>query len=82
MPDTASHPSPKPTRVRDIRMPTPGTVISRNYKGREYRLVVHDDHFELDGHSFRSLSEAARHVTGAKWNGWLFWGLTERKRRS
>ena len=74
-------PEQKPPRpVRDPRLPAPGTVIVKQYKGQELRLVAHDDHFELDGHSFRSLSEAARHVTGARWNGWLFWGLKERKR--
>ena len=79
----AADPAPveKPRRpARDPRLPSPGTVIVKQYKGQELRLVVHDDHFELDGHSFRSLSEAARHVTGARWNGWLFWGLKERKR--
>ena len=65
---------------RDPRLPSPGTVIVKAYKGRELRLVVHDDHFELDGQAFQSLSEAARHVTGARWNGPLFWGLTKRKR--
>ena len=69
-------------RPRDSRLPSPGTVIVKAYKGRELRLVVHDDHFELDGRSFRSLSEAARHVTGSRWNGPLFWGLTSRKRKS
>ena len=66
---------------RDQRLPVAGTVLVKAYKGQELRLVVHDDHFELDGQSFRSLSEAARHVTGSKWNGRLFWGLTERKRK-
>ena len=65
---------------RDPRLPSPGTVIVRAYKGRELRLVVHDDHFELDGQSFGSLSEAARHVTGSRWNGPLFWGVTKRRR--
>ena len=46
------------------------------------RTVVHDDHFELDGQVFGSLSEAARHVTGARWNGWVFWGLAKRARKS
>lgn len=74
-------PEPKPRRpARDPRLPAPGSVIVKRYKLTELRLVVRDDHFELDGHSFRSLSEAARHVTGSRWNGWLFWGLTERKR--
>ncbi len=66
---------------RDTRLPSPGTVIVKNYKGRELRLVVHEDHFELDGQSYRSLSEAARHVTGSRWNGPLFWGLTQRSRK-
>ena len=67
---------------RDPRLPATGTVIVKAYKGRELRLVVCDDHFELDGQSFRSLSEAARHVTGSRWNGRLFWGLTQRSRKS
>jgi len=67
---------------RDPRLPSPGTVIVKQYKGRELRLVVHEDHFELDGQSYRSLSEAARAVTGSRWNGRLFWGLTQRRRQS
>ncbi len=68
---------------RDPRLPSPGTVFVKAYKGRELRLVVHEDHFELDGQSFRSLSEAARHVTGCRSiNGRLFWNLVARKRKS
>ncbi len=78
--DVAIRPA-DPRRVRDPRLPTPGTIIVKNYKGRELRLVVHEDHFELDGQSFNSLSQAARHVTGSHWNGRLFWRLTERKRK-
>ncbi len=65
---------------RDPRLPAPGTVTSRTYRGRELRLLVLDDGFELDGVHYRSLSEAARAITGSRWNGRLFWGLTERKR--
>ncbi len=67
---------------RDPRLPVPGTVITRIYRGRELRLLVHDDGFELDGVHYRSLSEAARAITGSRWNGRLFFGLTERKRGS
>ena len=83
-PHTATQASPQPVSrpVRDMRLPTPGTVILRKYKGRDLRLVVRDDGFELDGAMFRSLSEAARAVTGSKWNGRLFWGLTQRSRRT
>ena len=67
---------------RDPRLPSPSTVITRTYRGRELRLLVLEDGFELDGVHYRSLSEAARAVTGSRWNGRLFFGLTERKRRS
>ena len=70
-----------PTKTRrDPRLPSPGTVISRRWRDRELRLLVLADGFELDGVRYGSLSEAARAVTGARWNGRLFWGVTKRQR--
>jgi hypothetical protein len=74
--------APRVARIRDARRPTTGTVIVREYRGRQLRLTVLDDGFELDGVVHASLSEAARAVTGSRWNGRLFWGLTERKRKA
>ncbi|MBZ5640607.1 MAG: DUF2924 domain-containing protein [Acidobacteriia bacterium] len=75
-------PVEEPSRtVRDPRLPSPGTVITRRYHGREIRVVVTEDGFEWDGRQFGSLTEVARAVTGQHWNGRLFFGLTERKRR-
>lgn len=71
-----------PRVARDPGLPSPGTVLTRQYHGREFRLLVLDDGFELDGVHYRSLTEAARAITGSKWNGRLFWGLTQRKRKS
>jgi hypothetical protein len=65
---------------RDPRMPLPGSVIIREYRGQTLRLKVLDDGFELDGVHYGSLSEAARVVTGQRWNGPLFWGLRKRSR--
>ena len=79
--DALNAPETRQKPRRDRSLPPPGTVLVRAYKGSELRLVVHDDHFELDGQAFHSLSSAARHVTGSKWNGRLFWGLTDRKRK-
>ena len=70
------------SRQRDRRLPSPGTVLTRTYRGRELRLLVRDDGFELDGVFYRSLSAAAKAATGAKWNGPLFWGLTRRAREA
>ena len=66
---------------RDPRLPSPGSTIVRDYRGQQLRLLVLGDGFELDGVHYGSLSEAARVVTGQRWNGPLFWGLRERKRR-
>ena len=57
-------------------MPMPGTVLRRDYKGRIILVTVLDKGFEFEGESFRSLSAIAKHVTGAHWNGRLFFGLT------
>lgn len=73
------------TRVRpprDHRLPSPGTIISRSWRGRDLRLQVLPDGCEVDGVHYDSLSAAARAITGARWNGRLFWGVTQRKRRS
>jgi hypothetical protein len=71
-----------PRTVRDPRLPSVGTVLSRQYRGREIRVVTLENGFEWDGRQFGSLTEAARAVTGQHWNGRLFFGLTERKRRT
>ena len=80
-PVVAEEPVPPPPR-RDPRLPVPGTVIVRDYRGRQLRLTVLDDGYELDGVRYGSLTEAAKAATGSHWNGRLFWGLTERKRKA
>ncbi len=66
---------------RDPRLPSPGTVITKQYKGRELRVVVCDDGVEFDGAMHPSLTALAKHVTGCRSiNGRLFWGLSKRKR--
>ena len=78
--DAQAKREPKVTRIRDARRPTPGTILSRPYHGREIRVVALEDGFEWEGRRFGSLSAVAKAVTGQKWNGWLFFGLTQRKR--
>ena len=36
--------------------------------------------FECWGRRYKSLSDAARAITGANWNGWKFFGFTPRPR--
>jgi hypothetical protein len=73
-------PRPSSTR-RDPRLPSTGSTLVRKYRGDEIRVVVLEDGFEWSGRRFDSLSEVALAVTGSKWNGWLFFGLTKRTRK-
>ena len=60
----------------DSRLPPPGTYLEREYKGRRVIVKVLVDGFEFDGQIYRSLSAIAREVAGTKWNGFLFFNLT------
>jgi Protein of unknown function (DUF2924) len=51
---------------------SPGTVITRIYKGRTLQVRVLAKGFEFKGTTYPSLSAVARLVTGAHWNGRLF----------
>jgi hypothetical protein len=44
---------------RDERVPPPGTILTRPFKGREHRVTVLPNGFEHDGEVYRSLSAVA-----------------------
>ncbi len=60
------------------RGPRPGTVLQRAWRGQQIRVLVTAQGFEWNGQRFGSLSAVAFAITGAKWNGKLFFRLTER----
>ncbi len=57
------------------RLPLPGSILRRRYKGREIRVRVLASGFEFEGERFKTLSAVAKHVTGAHWNGYRFFKL-------
>ncbi|MBD3334314.1 MAG: DUF2924 domain-containing protein [Candidatus Eisenbacteria bacterium] len=65
----------------DRRLPMPGAVITREYRGRTVSVTILDDGFEYEGELYRSLTAIAKAVTGTHWNGFLFFGLGERSRQ-
>jgi hypothetical protein len=65
----------RPTATAHDRLPGPGTVLTRTYRGSRVSVTVLADGFEHDGARYRSLSAVARAVTGTQWNGHLFFGL-------
>jgi len=76
---TVTLPAAKPT-AHD-RLPVPGTVLTRAYRGRQIAVKVMPHGFEYEGTSYRSLTAVAQAVTGSHWNGHLFFGLTAAKRK-
>jgi len=65
----------------DPRVPMPGSMIVKEYRGRTILVQVLDDGFECDGRRFTSLSAIAREITGTRWNGLLFFGLAKGRAR-
>jgi hypothetical protein len=64
---------------RDWRLPAVGTLLTRRLDGRDIIVKVLEDGFEYQSRRYRSLSAIAREVTGTRWNGLLFFGLSERR---
>jgi hypothetical protein len=68
-----------PPQLLDKRLPMPGTLLTRRYKGGTVQVKVLADGFEYEGDRFKSLSAVARKITGSGWNGYLFFGLTRKE---
>ena len=65
----------RPNCARDKRLPIPGTVITKEYKGKDIAVKVLEKGFEYNNKQYKSLTAVAKEVTGAHWNGYLFFGL-------
>jgi Protein of unknown function (DUF2924) len=62
---------------RDVRLPPIDRAIERSYRGKQFVVVVRENGFEYNGRLYASLSSVARQITGTRWNGFQFFGLTE-----
>lgn len=72
---------PAPRATAHDRLPIPGTVLTRKYRGRQVSVKVLSQGFEHEGQVYRSLSAVAKAVTGSHWNGHLFFGLVGNARK-
>ncbi len=74
-------PAPERTRIshlhisQDNRLPMPGAIITREYKGQTIEVHVLPDGFEYEGEIYGTLSAVAKAVTGTHWNGYHFFRL-------
>jgi hypothetical protein len=61
----------------DDRLPLPGTILTREYKGGVVQVQVLPSGFEYAGAVYKSLSAVAKAVTGQHVNGYAFFHLAK-----
>ena len=61
---------------RDSRLPLPGALLTRKWKGRTLLVEVLAKGFQYENRHYLSLSAIAVEITGTRWNGLVFFGLT------
>ena len=63
-------------REQDRRLPLPGALLTRKWKGRTVLVEVLAKGFRYENRQYSSLSAIATAITGTRWNGLAFFGLT------
>jgi hypothetical protein len=69
-------PGDRSRRQQDSRLPLPGALLTRKWKGRTLMVEVLKDGFRYENQHYSSLSAIAVAITGTRWNGIAFFGLT------
>ena len=62
----------------DERLPLPGTLLRREFKGQIVVVQVLAEGFQYQDRFYKSLSAIARQVTGTPWNGYDFFHLSKK----
>ncbi len=79
-PFPAPVPTTPPSRFRrkpHPRLPPPGTILTRPYKGENLQVRVLRHGLEFEGTVYPSLSAVAKAITGSHCSGYLFFRLTK-----
>jgi hypothetical protein len=70
-------PSSRSRRPPHPRLPPPGTILTRPYKGETLQVRVLRHGVEFEGTVYPSLSAVAKAITGSHCSGHLFFRLTK-----
>jgi hypothetical protein len=70
---------PGQQRISRVISIKPGTRLLREWHGVTYEVIITEDGVQCNGKRYRSLSEVARAITGARWSGPLFFGLKKKE---
>jgi len=66
------------TSVPEVSGLETGTILVREWRNIEHRVLVLDGGFEHHGKRHESLTAIARAITGTNWSGPRFFGLEKR----
>ena len=69
-------PGDRSHRAPDRRLPLPGALLTRKWRGRTILVEVLAKGFRYENRQYASLSAIAVAITGTRWNGLAFFGLT------
>jgi hypothetical protein len=68
----------RPSKTRE-RLPPPGTILRRPYKGALLQVQILQRGCQFEGRIYPSLSALAKAITGSHCSGFLFFGLTAKR---
>jgi hypothetical protein len=71
------NPCARPNLPRRIK---PGSLLVRDWNGKSHSVTVLARGYHYENHTFDSLSQIARAITGTRWNGPRFFGLRKAAR--
>ncbi len=57
----------------------PGMRLVREWQGQKHIVTVTQTGFSYQNNDYASLSTVANKITGSRWNGWVFFGLKNKK---
>ena len=61
--------------ARDKRLPIPGSIITKTYKGKEIQVKVLEKGFEYNGKVYKTLTSVVKAISGIHWSGYLFFNM-------
>ena len=62
-------------KERDSRLPVPGSIITKTYRGKTIEVKVLENGFEYQGKTHKSISRVAMEIVKRPISGYVFFGL-------
>ena len=66
-----------PVRPRDSRLPAPGSIITKTYRGKCIEVKMLENGFEYQGKIYKSISRVAMEIVKRPISGYVFFGLSK-----